>query len=71
MENHKSKKDWLNHFRRCSTLDTLEKIYESLREKISSEQRANFEVAADHRRAEIIMNKLYDKVPAAVWRYVK
>ena len=71
MKDHKSKRDWLNQFRRCSTLDTLEKIYDSIREKITSEESANFEAAADHRRAEITMNKLYDKVPPAVWRYVK
>ncbi|HCO6894765.1 Hha/YmoA family nucleoid-associated regulatory protein, partial [Salmonella enterica] len=26
--------------------------------------------AADHRRAELVMNKLYDKVPSGVWKYV-
>ncbi|EIL5094596.1 hemolysin activation protein, partial [Salmonella enterica] len=24
----------------------------------------------DHRRAELVMNKLYDKVPSGVWKYV-
>ncbi|EQB9803918.1 Hha/YmoA family nucleoid-associated regulatory protein [Escherichia coli] len=23
-----------------------------------------------HRRAELVMNKLYDKVPSGVWKYV-
>ncbi|ECB2952088.1 hemolysin activation protein, partial [Salmonella enterica subsp. enterica] len=25
----------------------------------------------DHRLAELTMNKLYDKVPASVWKYVQ
>nr|WP_258569803.1 Hha/YmoA family nucleoid-associated regulatory protein [Escherichia coli] len=29
-----------------------------------------FYSAADHRRAELVMNKLYDKVPSGVWKYV-
>ncbi|WP_440136651.1 Hha/YmoA family nucleoid-associated regulatory protein [Escherichia coli] len=29
-----------------------------------------FESAADHRRAEIVSGKLWDKVPSHVWRYV-
>ncbi|WP_286203314.1 Hha/YmoA family nucleoid-associated regulatory protein, partial [Escherichia coli] len=27
--------------------------------------------AVDHRLAELTMNKLYDKVPASVWKHVK
>ncbi|HEA3481286.1 TPA: hemolysin activation protein, partial [Escherichia coli] len=29
-----------------------------------------FYSAADHRRAELVMNKLYDKVLSGVWKYV-
>ena len=67
----KSSRDWLSQFRRCSSLDTLEKVYESARERLTGRELLSFESAADHRRAEITMNKLYDKVPPSVWRYVK
>ncbi|EEC8807671.1 hypothetical protein KX489_20495 [Escherichia coli] len=30
----------------------------------------SFNAAADHRLAELTMNKLYDKVPPSVWKYV-
>nr|WP_309141567.1 Hha/YmoA family nucleoid-associated regulatory protein [Escherichia coli] len=30
-----------------------------------------FNSAVDHRLAELTMNKLYDKVPASVWKHVK
>ncbi|MGO1239058.1 MAG: Hha/YmoA family nucleoid-associated regulatory protein, partial [Hafnia alvei] len=30
-----------------------------------------FYSAADHRLAEITMNKLYDKIPACVWSFVR
>ncbi|HCN7575049.1 TPA: hemolysin activation protein [Escherichia coli] len=29
-----------------------------------------FNSAVDHRLAELTMNKLYDRVPASVWKYV-
>ncbi|MDI6931307.1 hemolysin expression modulator Hha, partial [Serratia sp. Se-PFBMAAmG] len=30
-----------------------------------------FYSAADHRLAELTMNKLYDKIPTSVWKYVR
>ncbi|EIG2988343.1 hemolysin activation protein, partial [Escherichia coli] len=30
----------------------------------------SFNAAADHRLAELTMNKLYDKVPPSVWKHV-
>ncbi|ECP2364621.1 hypothetical protein IAJ37_004821 [Salmonella enterica] len=30
-----------------------------------------FYSAADHRLAEIIMNKLFDKIPVSVWQHVR
>ncbi|MDM7069495.1 Hha/YmoA family nucleoid-associated regulatory protein, partial [Enterobacter hormaechei] len=27
--------------------------------------------AADHRLAELTMNKLYDKIPSSVWKFVR
>lgn len=62
---------WLHRFRRCSNLDTLEKVYENARDRLSGKELLEFESAADHRRAEITMNQFYDKIPPSVWRYVK
>ncbi|EAO2388468.1 transcriptional regulator, partial [Salmonella enterica subsp. enterica serovar Heidelberg] len=27
--------------------------------------------AADHRLAELTMNKLYDKIPSSVWKFIR
>ena len=57
--------------RKCTSRDTLEKklliltIY-----KLPLSESEAFYSAADHRRAELVMNKLYDKVPSGVWKYV-
>ncbi|RCX60683.1 hemolysin activation protein, partial [Escherichia coli] len=32
--------------------------------------RTDHEQTVDHRLAELTMNKLYDRVPASVWKYV-
>ncbi|EJT8630151.1 transcriptional regulator [Salmonella enterica subsp. enterica serovar Braenderup] len=40
------------------------------RYKLPLSESEAFYSAADHRRAELVMNKLYDKVPSGVWKYV-
>ncbi|XNM88177.1 Hha/YmoA family nucleoid-associated regulatory protein [Escherichia coli] len=32
---------------------------------------AVFYSAADHRLAELTMNKLYDKIPSSVWKFIR
>nr|WP_233341630.1 Hha/YmoA family nucleoid-associated regulatory protein [Escherichia coli] len=57
--------------RKCTSRDTLEK--KLLRLIVTSclyQNQRHFYSAADHRRAELVMNKLYDKVPSGVWKYV-
>ncbi|HFT6292676.1 TPA: Hha/YmoA family nucleoid-associated regulatory protein [Escherichia coli] len=49
---------------------TLEKVIEINRYKLPLSESEAFYSAADHRRAELVMNKLYDKVPSGVWKYV-
>ncbi|ECH1621879.1 hemolysin activation protein, partial [Salmonella enterica subsp. enterica serovar Infantis] len=39
--------------------------------KLTADDIEAFNSAADHRLAELTMNKLYDKVPASVWKYVQ
>lgn len=63
--------DWLLKLRRCTCLETLEKVIENNRYKLTDNELEKFNSAADHRLAELTMNKLYDKVPASVWRHIK
>jgi hemolysin expression modulating protein len=65
------KHDWLMKLRRCGCLETLEKVIERKRYSITTDELEVFNSAADHRLAEITMNKLYDKIPASVWQHVK
>lgn len=67
----RNKQDWLFQLRKCTTLDTLEKVIEINRYKLDDKESMVFSSAADHRLAELTMNKLYDKVPSGVWKYVK
>ncbi|AXC75133.1 hemolysin expression modulator Hha [Salmonella enterica] len=66
----KTKQEWLYQLRRCSSLITLEKIISHRRYKLTADDIETFNSAADHRLAELTMNKIYDKVPASVWKYV-
>nr|WP_159466434.1 hemolysin expression modulator Hha [Scandinavium goeteborgense] len=71
MSTTKCKQEWLFQLRRCTSRDTLEKVIEANRYKLTDDEMTIFNSAADHRLAEIIMNRLYDKIPATVWTYVK
>nr|WP_250696383.1 Hha/YmoA family nucleoid-associated regulatory protein [Escherichia coli] len=53
----KTKQDWLFQLRRCSTLDTLEKIIEKKQNSLPPSELESFNAAADHRLAELTMNK--------------
>ncbi|MEL7631747.1 hemolysin expression modulator Hha [Pectobacterium aroidearum] len=66
-----TKIDWILKLRRCTTLDTLEKIIEKNRYTLSTDDLEIFNSAADHRLAELTMNKLYDKIPASVWQHIR
>ncbi len=58
-------------FRNCTCLDTLEKVYNRLSDKAPMHPDImNITAAYDHRKAEITMGKLYDKIPPSVWKYV-
>ncbi|ECB4072834.1 hemolysin activation protein [Salmonella enterica subsp. diarizonae] len=67
----KNKHEWLYQLRKCSNKETLEKVAESNRYKLSDDELEMFNSAADHRLAELTMNRLYDKVPASVWQFVR
>lgn len=63
--------DYLMRLRKCTTIDTLERVIEKNKYELSSDELEMFYSAADYRLAELTMNKLYDKVPTAVWKYVR
>lgn len=66
-----TKTDWLMRFRRCSKLETLETVYERLMYSGDHKEEMAITQAYDHRKAEFAANKLFDRVPAHVWKFVK
>ncbi len=46
------------------------KVITRTRYKLTPAELEAFNSAVDHRLAELTMNKLYDRVPASVWKYV-
>ena len=53
------------------TIDTLERVIEKNKYELSDNELAVFYSAADHRLAELTMNKLYDKIPTSVWKFIR
>ena len=66
-----TKTDYLMRLRRWRSIDTLERVIEKNKYELPDEELAVFYSAADHRLAELTMNKLYDKVPVSVWKFVR
>lgn len=66
-----TKNDYLMRLRRCRSIETLEKVIEKNKYELSDVELVVFYSAADHRLAELTMNKLYDKVPPTVWKYIR
>lgn len=66
-----TKTDYLMRLRRCRSIDTLERVIEKNKYELPDDELAVFYSAADHRLAEPTMNKLYDKVPVSVWKFVR
>lgn len=46
-------------------------MYEHMRDKVVEEEVEFFLGAYDHRKAELSVGFIFDKVPASVWKYVK
>ncbi|ELU9444773.1 Hha/YmoA family nucleoid-associated regulatory protein [Enterobacter hormaechei] len=66
-----AKQDYLFKFRRSSSLETLEKVFEHMRDNVAPKEMMDFLSAYDHRKAEITVGRIFDKVPPSVWRLVK
>ena len=62
--------DWLLKFRRCQTMETLEKVYEYLSYTGDPAEEFVMTQAWDHRKAELVAGRLFDRVPKYVWQYV-
>lgn len=65
--------DYLMTFRKCTSLDSVEKEYDKLNYSIDNDiEISNMYRAADHRRAELVAGKLFDlgKVPKTLWAQV-
>ena len=64
--------DYLLKFRKISTLESLEKLFDQLNYTLPDNQEMiNMYRAADHRRAELVSGgRLFDlgQVPKSVWR---
>ena len=65
------RKDYLFKFRKCLKLDSVERLYEHMRDKIPDSDQLAFIGAYDHRKAEIVFNTVWDKVPGNAWGMVK
>ncbi|WP_367165732.1 Hha/YmoA family nucleoid-associated regulatory protein [Kosakonia cowanii] len=59
---------YLMKFRICASEDTLERVFERLRDKLTGHELDAMMSASDHRRAELRHKQLWDKVPASAWR---
>jgi len=66
-----TKTDWLMKLRQIQHIETLEKVIDKKSYELNDNDLMIFWGAADHRLAEITMRKLYDRVPASVWKYVR
>ena len=67
--------DYLLKFRKISSLESLEKLFDHLNYTLTENSEIiNMYRAADHRRAELVSGgRLFDIgcVPRSVWRYVQ
>lgn len=57
-----TKLDYLMRLRKCTSIETLERVIEKNKYELTDDELEVFYSAADHRLAELTMNKLYDKI---------
>lgn len=65
-----NKNDYLSELRRCPSKDILDIVTSYMRKKVPSQDICSFEGAYDHRKAELIMNEMFNDIPVDVWRLV-
>ncbi|AST67356.1 hypothetical protein BFG07_00750 [Kosakonia cowanii] len=54
--------------RKCSSSDTLERVFKGLRDKLTGHELDAMMSASDHRRAELRHKRLWDMVPSGAWK---
>ncbi|HBA4936055.1 TPA: hemolysin expression modulator Hha [Escherichia coli] len=59
------------YLRRCKDIATLEKIIEIKKYSLPDNELIVFWSAADHRLAELIMHRYYDRIPKYMWSFVR
>lgn len=67
----KSKMEYVRQLRRLYDAKHLEQVVDHMSNKLSAEEDFILQAAADHRRAEMALNRYFDKVPKEAWRYVR
>ena len=65
-----TKTDYLMKFRKHHSINTLEIVFERMLDRVSQDELISLHGAYDHRKAEIVMGKIYDKIPQSVWSFV-
>lgn len=65
-----NKNDYLSELRRCPSKDILDIVTSYMRKKVPSQDICSFEGAYDQRKAELIMNEMFNDIPVDVWRLV-
>ncbi|WOI84503.1 MULTISPECIES: Hha/YmoA family nucleoid-associated regulatory protein [Enterobacteriaceae] len=67
----KTKMDYVRQFRQINDADNLEKVIGHMESKLPDNEFQIALAAADHRKAEMALNRFFDKVPKEAWRYVR
>ncbi|MFS7282021.1 Hha/YmoA family nucleoid-associated regulatory protein [Serratia proteamaculans] len=65
------KLDYLLQLRRCQTLDTLRIVSQRFSMRLQGRELESFLSASDHRRAELVIGKNFDKIPKEMWKLVR
>ncbi|HCA3439748.1 TPA: hypothetical protein MO340_004312 [Salmonella enterica subsp. salamae serovar 35:g,m,s,t:-] len=63
--------DLVRQLRRLHDVSNLEKVVEHMESKLTTDEALTLQEAADHRRAELAVGQLFDKVPKSAWKYVR
>lgn len=66
-----NKKEWLLVLRQCTKEATLERVIEKKNYELTDAELAVFWGAADHRLAELIAGRLFDRVPLSMWKLIR
>lgn len=68
---HEERMEFVRKLRRFHRRETLEQMVLHMEKRLAETELEAFRSAADHRRAELVTGRLYDRIPADVWRYVR